>query len=358
MSTAQDIIIPKQVGIFRTIFLYVGQGDATLLIVPEKNSYCYVLIDCNLDKEAEGIDLIKMLKDLLDKNKLDVFINTHPHDDHLCGIREIYDKIGISEVWHSGHIPGKKHQDAYKDLKYIMDKIGKGNVYQLFGSTEENKLDGEEKLLGDINYNVLSPAEYVADEIEDEDPETRYKRIHEQCGVIRFSYGSDPGRILITGDSDLCAWKEHITNYHKDRIPANVLSASHHGSRTFFMEKEGDEPYKDHIDEIQPTYIVVSAPKQSESEHDHPHEDAMKIYKEYVGEDNLIHLGDCNKKRVCVIVDIDNEGNIETIIEDKLWDTYKLKDDDDGDDKNNKSTKEKLSSIYPITQLDNKPMGK
>ncbi|MFZ2864278.1 MAG: MBL fold metallo-hydrolase [Ignavibacteriaceae bacterium] len=357
MNTAQNIIIPKKTGIFRTIFLYVGQGDATLLVVPEKENYVYVLIDCNLDKEAEGIDLIKLLKDLLDKNKLDIFINTHPHDDHLRGVKDICDKIGISEVWHSGHIPGKKHQDAYKDLKYVMDKVGKNNVYQLLGSAEENKLDGEEKLLGDINYNVLSPAEYVADEIEDEDPETRYKRIHEQCGVIRFSYGLDPGRILITGDSDLCAWEEHITNYHKDRIPSNVLRASHHGSRTFFMEKEGDEPYKNHMNEINPIYVVVSAPKKSESEHDHPHDDAMKIYKEYVDEDNLIHLGYHNKKRVCVIVEIDNEGNLETFIDDELWDTYKLKDDD-GDGKNNKSTKEKLASFYPITQLDNKPMGK
>lgn len=358
MNTAQNIIIPQSSGIFRTIFLYVGQGDATLLVVPEKENYRYVLIDCNLDKEAEGIDLIKLLKDLLDENKLDIFINTHPHGDHLCGVKDIYDEIGISEVWHSGHIPGKKHQDAYKNLKYVMDNVGKNNVYQLLGSNEENKLDGEEKHLGDITYNVLSPAAYVSDDIEDEDPEKRYQRIHEQCSVIRFSYGSNPGRILITGDSDLCAWEGHITNYHKDRIPANVLSASHHGSRTFFMQEKHDEPYKGHMDEINPLYIVISAPKQSESKHDHPHEDAIAIYNEYVEEDNLIHLGDHNKKRVCVIVDIDEGGNLETVIDDELWDVYKLGEDGGNDDKNSKSSYDKKSSFYPITQLDNKPMGK
>lgn len=354
MNTAQEILIPKNQGIFRTVFLYVGQGETTLLVVPANDDYKYVLIDCNIDKDSEGIDLVRMLKDLLNEEKLDVFINTHPHDDHLRGIKNIYEEIGISEVWHSGHVPGKKHQDSYKDLKYIMDRIGKNNVYQLLGSNEENKLDGEEKILGDINYNVLSPSEYVSDEIEGEDADIRYRRIHEQCGVIRFSYGSDPGRILITGDSDLSAWEKHITDYHKDRLPANVLSASHHGSRTFFMNNEGDDPYIKHIEEIKPTYIIVSAPKQSESKHDHPHDDAMKIYKDYVDGDNLIHLGDYNKRRVCVIVDIDNEGNLETIIDDKLWDTYKFKDEDTNDTNKNS---EKLSSIYPITQLDNKPMG-
>ena len=357
MNTAQDIIIPKERGIFRTIFLYVGQGEATLLVVPEGDNYKFVLIDCNIDKDAEGIDLKKMLKDLLNSDPLDIFINTHPHDDHLCGIKDIYNEVGITEVWHSGHIPSKKYQDVYKDLKYIMEKVGKENVYQLLGSNEENKLDGTEHVLGDINYNVLSPAQYVCDEIEDEDSETRYRRIHEQSGVIRFTYGSDPARILATGDSDLYAWKEHITEYHKDNIYANVLSASHHGSRTFFMKEKEDDPYKDHINEILPTYIIVSAPKQSESEHDHPHDDAMKIYKEYVEEENLLHLGDYNKKRICVIVDIDDQGNLDVSIDDSLWNEYKLKDDN-GDDNGKKSIKEKLSSIYPITQLDNKPMGK
>ena len=34
-NKAQDIIIPKEKHVFRTVFLYVGQGDATLLVIPE-----------------------------------------------------------------------------------------------------------------------------------------------------------------------------------------------------------------------------------------------------------------------------------------------------------------------------------
>lgn len=357
MNKAQEIIKPQKSGIFRTIFLYVGQGDATIMAIPDSDTYNYLLIDCNLDKENEGINLIKLLKDLLGDNKLNIFINTHPHNDHLGGIKDIYEDVGIKEVWHSGHKPSKKHDDAYKNLEYVIKKIGGDNVFLLKGSSEEDKLDEHSYSLGDIHFNVLAPAEYVCEDIKDEQPEKRYARIHEQCGVIRFSYGSDPARILITGDSDLVAWKEHIIAYHSERVSVNVLSASHHGSRSFFKEDEDDDPYKDHIEKISPTYCVVSAPKQSESKHDHPHDDAMKLYKEYIDDDNLIHLGDYKNSKVCVIVDIDNDGSLDIKIDDVLWENYKFKDDD-GKNGDKKFDKEKLAGIYPITQLDNKPMGK
>lgn len=353
MSKAKDIIIPKSSGVFRTIFLYVGQGDSTLLIVPDGAEYKFILIDCNLDKEAEGINLTKLFSDLLDDRKLDIFINTHPHKDHIGGIKEIYEEIGIDELWHSGHIPGGKHKEEYKELEYVIDKLNDESIYLLKGSRSINKLDDNDYKLGDIDFNVLAPAEYVTDEIEGEDPDARYSRIHEQCGVIRFTYGATPANILLTGDSDLCAWKNHITDYHEERIASEILSASHHGSRTYFKNDKDDEAYRDHIDKINPSYITVSAPKQSESKHDHPHEDAMDLYNEYVDKDNLIHMGDYKGKRVSVIVDIYEDGEINIDIDEDLWNEYKFTDDGDGNDKSEKA----ILGAYPITKLDNKPMG-
>jgi competence protein ComEC len=127
---------------------------------------------------------------------LDVFINTHPHTIYhaigATGIKDIYDEVSISEVWHSGHKPSKDHDSAYKDLEDIIKGVGQKNTFQLLGSNEENKLEKEIHPIGDITYNVLSPAEYVVEEIKNEKPQARDKRIHEQCGVIRFGYGSDP----------------------------------------------------------------------------------------------------------------------------------------------------------------------
>ena len=176
-NKAKEIIIPEP-RVFRIIFLYVGQGDSTLLVIPNGEEHMYALVDSHQDESAGGIDMIKLLEDLFDGEKkgIDVYINTHPHNDHLGLVKEIYKnkKIGIKQIWHSGHKPGGEHKEGYKDLEYVIEKIGEENVFCLKGSREENKLDDKEVNLGDINYNVLAPAEYVTEEIEDEKPEDRY----------------------------------------------------------------------------------------------------------------------------------------------------------------------------------------
>ena len=76
------------------------------------------------------------------------------------------------------------------------------------------------KKLGDIEYQVLSPANYLCEDINEEDQDTRDERIHEQCGEIKLTYGKEAKSILITGDADKAAGKDHITEQHKKNLPA------------------------------------------------------------------------------------------------------------------------------------------
>jgi beta-lactamase superfamily II metal-dependent hydrolase len=340
-NTAKRICIPTQKGMLRAIFLFVGQGDSTLLAVPDGEKYRLVLIDCNRHPEVNGIDVAKLLNDLC-SDPLDLFINTHPHKDHLGGIKEIHKTVKVAKIWHSGHEPKGKHKDAYKELKDAMKDIGDENVSELRGTRET-------LTLWDISYNCLAPADYVKDDIEDEDADKHYQRIHEHCAVLRFIHGKAPKRLLITGDADYVAWKEHITEYHAERLESCVLSAAHHGSRTFFMENEGDDPYEDHIKKISPDYLAISAPSRKESDFDHPHKDAIKIYEKHVDKDSIINLGD-NKE--CVIVDIDAAGNIDVYTDKELVEKYGL----DGDGGGGKAKKASTVTIVS-TKIDNKPMG-
>lgn len=355
-NLAKDTLIPNT-GIFRTVFLYVGQGDSTLFIIPDGSNFRYAIMDINNDKKNGGIDVKKLLKDLLDDNDELVFINTHPHNDHLKGVKDIHDEVGITEVWHSGHKPGKDNYEAYQEMLDVIKNIGDENEYVLFGTNDENKIrenDKEtevEKKLGDIDFIVLSPAEYVQDDVDGEDARGRYNRIHERCAVMKFIYGGNEAKsVLMTGDSNKKAWKEHITDYHEDNLPCDVLSVSHHGSRTFFKEKEDDEDvYETHIKKMKPDHLIVSAPKQSESKHNHPHNDAMDLYKEYVDEVNIYHLG---KNRECVIVDISSNGILEVKCDQDLVAEYGF--DDDGG---------KSENALPFigsrtTRIDRKPMGR
>ncbi len=361
-NIAQDVLIPDP-GTFRTVFLYVGQGEATLLVIPEGENFKFVLIDTNVDKKNGGIDMVSLLSDLLGEEDELVFINTHPHTDHIVGIKEISDAVKISEVWHSGHIPGSSHDDAYQELKDVIDEIGDENEYILFGTNDINKIresDQEteiDKPIGDVDFQVLSPAEYVQDDVDGEDPDTRYQRIHERCGIIKYTYGGeDPKHILLSGDSDKTAWEEHVTDYHSEVLPSNVLSASHHGSRTFFKNTEDDEEYRTHIDTINPDYLVISAPTQEESKHDHPHDDALEIYQEYVEEDNIFHLGE---NRECVIVDITTDGDIEVRLDQDLAEEYGYTDDDKGGGKGKRVGAAAAPAFIGsrTSRIDDQPMG-
>jgi len=304
-----DIFNP-QVGTFRTIFLYVGQGDATLMIIPDGENHKYILIDSNKDKENNGVDIAKFLNSKIPNGEL-IFINTHPHKDHLKGIDEIHKAVVISEIWHSGHLPHKDNREEYDKMRDIISKIGSENEYYLRGSKENNVVHTDkeetsrvEKKIGEVDFQVFSPAKYVCEEIDNEDPKIRRKQIHEQCGVIKFTYKEKS--ILITGDSDKEAWTEHITTYYNDRLNANILSASHHGSRSFFKNGKDDKnPFIEHIKKIDPEYLVISAPKKSD--YDHPHDDAMEIYKKYISKEHIYNLGEKEKS---LIVDIDINGNI------------------------------------------------
>lgn len=339
-SKARELLWPTDPKILlRFVFLYVGQGSSTVVLVRDGDSYRSILVDINLDSRYCGVNVPELISDLLDGEKLDVFVNTHPHNDHLKGLIELSEKVEIGEVWHSGHKPGKKHDDAYKDLEKVMKKVKDAgrNVIQLERSRHE-------KSIGDGRYYTLAPAEYVSEDIADEDQETRYRCIHEQCAVLKFGTGGT--WVMLPGDADRDAFEKHITQYHGERLNAVLLAASHHGSRTFFRYAEEDKPYLEARDAINPEYVIMSAPRQEESEHGHPHDDAVELYKKSVGEQGVLHTGD---NRYSFISDIRDDGSYSGIRDDKG----------------------ELANLYPIgggkrtpvapliigTRVDDRPMG-
>ncbi|MEQ8475047.1 MBL fold metallo-hydrolase [Fulvivirga sp.] len=358
-NLAKEKLIPDE-GVLRCAHLYVGQGESTLFVIPNGSNFIFVLLDCNVDRKNRGIDLVKLLKDLLDDGDELIFINTHPHNDHLIGLKKLHDEIGFKEVWHSGHKPGKKHEGAYEELKYVIEQIGDENEFVLCGSNSDNTVRTSDKetsiikKLGDIDYQVLSPAEYVSDDVDGEDDDTRYNRIHEMSGVIKFKYGVNLKSILHTGDSDKKAWQDHITDYHSNSLGSEVLSASHHGSRSFFKnDKDDQEPYEDHMDKIEPEYLVISAPKQSESQFDHPHDDAIELYKKYVNDENIYHLGD---DRHSLFVDITSDGEISIEKDFDLVKSYSLSENEDDDpDDSEKNQKLKAAMIMAERAVSPKP---
>src|SRR5882672_2449870 len=137
-NVAYDTLWPTDTRIVvRACFLYVGQGSSILMMVREGTSYRALLIDSNLDKGNGGIDVPKMLGDLLPDKKLYAFVNTHPHDDHLCGVKQIREELTVENVWHSGHIPSKKYGAQHPELEQLIDKVKSAN-----GDSAITEIDG------------------------------------------------------------------------------------------------------------------------------------------------------------------------------------------------------------------------
>ena len=354
-NVARNVIWPtKSDVIVRVVFLHVGQGDSAVVLAKDGKTYKTIVVDINRDEKNGGVDVPKLIKDLLEEEggKLGVFINTHPHSDHLRDVVALSEDVDIQEVWHSGHKPGKKHDDAYQDLQKVIK-----NVRSKHGASSEIELAGSrsKKKIGEASYYVLSPAEYVKEDIEGETGEKRSRRIHEQCAVLKFGY--DDTWVMLTGDAERDAWEKHIVEYHKKRMAANVLGAAHHGSRTFFRYDKKDDPYKDALSEIGPKYVVISAPTSKESQFDHPHSDAVELYEEEVGEDNVLHTGE---NRECYICDVLESGDVEVTTDTKLVDAYGLGEDggDDGQKKSNtKARAAGAAAIVTGTKIDQRPMG-
>src|SRR5207249_1387426 len=163
---ARQILWPNNNVLLRVAFLYVAQGASALVFATDGAGFRVLLVDINMGRKNGGIDVPRLVKDLLGEQSLTAFVNTHPHDDHVCGVDTLADTVTIDEVWHSGHTPSKKYGECFATLKAVIDKVKKngGSEKVLAGSRSTTKL-------GDIEYYVLGPAEYLTDEVNDEQAE-------------------------------------------------------------------------------------------------------------------------------------------------------------------------------------------
>jgi beta-lactamase superfamily II metal-dependent hydrolase len=350
-NVARDLLWPSDPQLLaRIVFLYVGQGSSTIMLIADGNDYQVLLLDLHLDEDLGGIDVPALVADLLDGGRLDAFINSHPHNDHVCGVAKLHAAVPIDAVWHSGHVPSQEHEGAYAELQDVIDE-----VIAAGGTEAELCASRTPFVIGEVDCYVLSPAQHVKDDISDETAEGRDRRIHEHCAVLRIGFADT--WVVLPGDADRDAWEKHI-RYYEDYglLPAQVLAAAHHGSRTFFCYEEEDEPYLDGLNAVDPEYVVISAPKRDESPHGHPHELAVEHYADKVGDDNILHTG---ADRYCFICDFFRDGQY-LIYPDggRLVEAYGFKGDDEGGD--GRSNKSRWSSIATIggTRIDDRPMGR
>ena len=300
-------------------FLNVGQGDATHIEFPNGQ---HLLCDCNRDRKNAGIDVEKFLEDHLPaasgKQKLNILVNTHPHDDHLRGMGHLHEVFEIGELWHSGHELDVEagENPEYDSFKEMVDDLGDAAKVVKAASDPW-------ATVGDATIHAYRPSSYVKSSA-DLSAEERREAIHDECVVLKIIFA---GRtVILTGDSSRSAW-ESIVKYYADddQLAADVLAASHHGSRTFFKKDKDGEAYREHIDHIDPDVVVVSVGE--DNPHDHPHDDAIEEYERNA---STIYKTD-EDLTVVLTIDVSGEMRWETADAD-FQKKYELAEDDDRSD--------------------------
>jgi len=162
------------------------------------------------------------------------FILTHPHLDHMDGIKKLFDDLDVTNFWDCGIRTEKPDFKEYKqyleeDWDFYDDLIHNrvddvtvvspraGSVGQFWNVDDEDKSG-----YGDYLSIVSPDSSLLASANGDGE-------IHDASYVI--VYRSCAGRIIFGGDSNSKTW-EYILEHHKDLVSdAAVLFAPHHGRK-------------------------------------------------------------------------------------------------------------------------------
>ncbi|MCL2754890.1 MAG: MBL fold metallo-hydrolase, partial [Oscillospiraceae bacterium] len=193
-------------GVVQVHFIDVGQGNAALII----SETSAVLIDTGDRQYADGVvDYIR--RSGLARDRLCMIIATHPHADHIGGMDRVIDEIGadylmkpqIAEAYlpDTATFERKMYALENSDTQPLFAEAG--SVYPLSES-------------GCTYIEVLAPYDCFGDSI------------NNHSVVVRLVHGENA--FLFTGDMERAAEDDLL--YRKADLSANVLSVSHHGSRT------------------------------------------------------------------------------------------------------------------------------
>lgn len=216
-------------------FIDVGQADSIFIDYGDYE----ILIDAG--NNGDGALVVDYIKPYTDE--IELLIASHPHEDHIGGLDDVISNYDIIEIIDSGL---KADTKTYKDY---YDSV----------------------LLENAKYNEDSSTSIYVDEyLEIEIYETGddFINTNDNSVVVKINYVDTS--FLFTGDMEEKAEAEALLY----DLSANVLKASHHGSKT--------SSTKEFLDMVNPDIIVISVGK--DNKYKHPSTETMLRFLDYTEE--------------------------------------------------------------------------
>lgn len=267
-------------------FFPVGNGDMTLI---KTDSDRRILVDCNVRKGDEYPDVNKQLREKLTRDAngrlfIDLFVWSHPDEDHCKGISDNFhlgkpdewdkdkDLIFINEIWSSPMVyrradkfhklcedakalnkEVKRRVNSYKDN----NEMSSGNYVLILGEDENGKTDDIQDIVLQLDNETSSINGYVDETIvvkllgptpksEMEEEEEKLGKNHSSA-IVNYLLRVDDfeANFLSGGDAEVVCW-EILLERMKEKKSENdleydILQAPHHCSwHTLSHESWGD----------------------------------------------------------------------------------------------------------------------
>jgi len=295
---------------YHVFFLNVGQGEGALIVkrvIPDKGEVtCSTLL---VDTDRDLVDTVQLVKDSIPKIKkdgkdvhyVDSMIITHPHDDHIGGLDFFVNdaEISVGKIYHPDYDFIEDRNTA--DYK-AYNKLRKDSSNQ----SETRITAGTEYGSNVIKFTALSPPKSIEDSDKFKDQSEKI-RVHNQCSVVSVDLNGT--KVLFLGDANQECMKR-LMQYHKEKLPAFVLSASHHGSNSLFVPEDDveesladvkrnghDEWDEEFLATIKPGYVIISCGK--DNKYKHPHSAALEAY----GDDTRVIKRTDNDNNIYFVID-------------------------------------------------------
>lgn len=233
----------------RLIHPYVGQGDATLVLLPRGG---VMLVDAGGPLEKGGFDpgarvLLPLLRQL-GIGTIDVAVVTHPHPDHLEGFAALARHIDIRELWWNGE------GADLATMRALVSKVREGGGRVLARSDLLTLSERE-----GITIEVFAPSASRAG-----DRET----VGGNNGslVLRLRYGERT--VLLAGDIEASAELSMVERLAPGALRSDILKVPHHGSRTSSTDT--------FLDAVNPNLAIFSVGYRNRF--NFPHADVLERY--------------------------------------------------------------------------------
>lgn len=139
--------------------------------------------------------------------------NLPRYGDHMRGVRRVHAVAPIQTIWDCGVAGSTTDCAEYAEYMRLRREVRCGEVQA-----------GRNYQLGGTTFSVLGGRD------------SRTSEVNTQSAVIKVGHG--PHSAMLTGDSDVRAWRWITSTYPEVLLASTALLASHHGSMTFFEEPE------------------------------------------------------------------------------------------------------------------------